>query len=68
MSETEQKELKDLGVAVYLSSWIPPAGIFPNGYYSADAPVDMISRLAAKEYVAKLDTAERMLRPDSRPQ
>ncbi|MDV2990131.1 MAG: S8 family serine peptidase, partial [Dehalogenimonas sp.] len=52
-------ELTSMGVIVNADSWVPPVGVHPNGFLTADAPVDKITELAEKNYVAKMDTAER---------
>ncbi|MGI2336520.1 MAG: YDG domain-containing protein [Dehalogenimonas sp.] len=52
-------ELKSLGVIINEDSWVPPVGIHPNGFLTADVPVNMVSILAEKNYITALDTAER---------
>ena len=56
-------ELKTMGLTIYMDSWIPPVGAHPTGFLIADMPVDILEALAKKEYVVKLDTAERQLQP-----
>lgn len=68
LTPTQMQELKDMNVTVYPDSWIPPVGVFPTGYYLAQAPVNMIASLASREYVVRLDTAERVLKPGAKPQ
>lgn len=63
LTQAQITELQALGVNVYLNSWIPPAGNNPDGYYLSDLPVDKLDALAAKDYIIKLDTAERQLNP-----
>jgi len=60
-------ELQTLGVTVYPDSWIPPVGNNPTGFLLADMPVGSLDSLAAKDYVVRLDTAERQLQPQARP-
>ena len=54
-----------MGITIYPDSWIPPAGNNPDGFYLADMPVDKLDALAAKDYVIRLDTAEKQLKPQS---
>ena len=63
-------ELESMGITLYLDSWIPPVGGHPTGFILADMPVDKLEALAEKNYVARLDTAERQLEPQagSQPQ
>jgi len=59
----EEQELGDLGVKVHPDSWIPPVGSHPYGFYIAEMPVEKLEVLAAKDYIIKLDTAERQSLP-----
>ncbi len=59
----EEKELVDLGVKVHADSWIPPVGSHPYGFYIAEMPVEKLEGLVAKDYIIKLDTAERQSLP-----
>lgn len=68
LSGAQIKELQEMSIQVYPDSWIPPVGVFPTGYYLAEAPVNAIPALAAKEYAVRLDTAEKLLQPQRRPQ
>jgi len=70
LNPSQIEELEDIGVTLYLDSWIPPVGAHPTGFILADMPVDKLEELAAKEYVVRLDTAERLLEPQgsSQPQ
>jgi len=63
-------ELEAMGLTLYLDSWIPPVGAHPYGFLTADIPIDKLEALAEKDYVVKLDTAERNLEPQggSKPQ
>ena len=67
LTPAQVTELTDMNVTVYLDSWIPPVGVFPTGYYLAQLPVNMMDGLASKEYVVRLDTAEKVLEPKARP-
>ena len=59
------EELKAMGLTLYLDSWIPPVGAHPTGFLIADMPVDKLEELAEKDYVVRLDTAERTLKPQN---
>ncbi len=61
-NEAQVKELQNMGLVLYRDSWIPPVGAHPTGYIIADMPLDALYRLAEREYIIKLDTAERMLK------
>jgi len=63
LNETKVKELQNMGLILYMDSWIPPVGAHPTGYIIADMPVDALEELAEKDYIVKLDTAERVLEP-----
>jgi hypothetical protein len=61
---TEQgNELRSLGLVLYPESWIPPVGNHPEGFMLAEMPVDRLDSLAAKDYVVRIDTAERKSEP-----
>lgn len=59
------EELEAMGITLYLDSWIPPIGEHPTGFILADMPVDKLEALEEKNYVVRLDTAERLLEPNS---
>lgn len=59
------KDLQNLGLTLYLDSWIPPVGSFNTGYLLADMPVDKLAALTRKDYVISLDTAERQFQPQN---
>ncbi|MEN8614416.1 hypothetical protein ABFB09_03900 [Dehalogenimonas sp. THU2] len=61
-------DLHELGITLYMNSWIPPVGAHPYGFLIADAPVDALEELAAKAWVVKLDTAEGIIQPQAGPQ
>ncbi len=70
LNPSQIEELEAMGITLYLDSWIPPVGEHPTGFILADMPVDKLEALAEKNYVARLDTAERQLEPQagSQPQ
>ena len=63
LTQSQLEELQDLGITVYVDSWIPPVGVHPTGYILADMPVDKLYDLAARDYVIRLNTAEQLLQP-----
>ena len=63
LSAVQAEDLNTLGVKVHADSWIPPVGSHPLGFFIAQMPVDSLEALAARDYVAKLDTAERQSLP-----
>ena len=63
---TEQiRELENMGIVLYLDSWIPPVGSHPTGYLIADMPIDKLAELTRKDYVVRLETAEQLLQPQN---
>ena len=70
LNTSQIEELEAIGVTLYLDSWIPPVGDHPTGFLIADMPIDRLETLAEKDYVVRLETAERQLEPqsDSQPQ
>lgn len=65
LDESQVKELQDMGLTLYLDSWIPPVGAHPTGYIIADMPLDVLGKLAEVEYIIRLDTAEQQLQPQA---
>jgi len=65
LNPAQIEELEAVGIALYLDSWIPPIGEHSTGFILADMPVDKLEALAEKNYVVRLDTAERLLEPHS---
>jgi hypothetical protein len=63
LAAAQTSELMALGITVYLDSWVPPTGNNPDGFYLADLPVVKLDALAAKDYVVRLDTAEKPSQP-----
>jgi hypothetical protein len=55
----QEEEFKEMGIRITADSWIPPLNDNPLGFYIAQMPFDKLKELAAKDYVVKLDTAER---------
>jgi hypothetical protein len=64
LNQSQVEELEAMGITLYLDSWIPPVGAHPTGFIIADIPVDKLEALASKDYVVRLDTAERVLEPE----
>lgn len=61
LNNSQIEELQSTGIILYLDSWIPPVGTHPTGFILADMPLDKLEELARKDYVVRLDTAERKL-------
>ena len=59
------EEFESMGIILYLESWIPPVGAHPYGVLLADMPLDKLEEVAEKDYIVKLDTAERVLEPEN---
>ncbi len=70
LTRPQMKELRALGLSLYLDSWIPPTASHPEGFIIADMPIDTLEEVASKDYVVRLDSAERVLEPQkgSQPQ
>ncbi|MBI4333540.1 MAG: S8 family serine peptidase [Chloroflexi bacterium] len=58
-----QAELRALGAILYPGSWIPPVGRHATGFMYAEAAVDRIQGLAARDYVSFMETAEARSKP-----
>lgn len=56
-------ELESMGLAVYPETWVPPVGSHPTGFMMADMPLESLEALSSREYIARLETAERRLEP-----
>ena len=65
LNDAQVKELQNMGLTLYLDSWIPPVGAHPTGFILADMPVEVLGELADKEYIVNLDTAEVELQPQT---
>ncbi len=65
LNNAQVKELQNMGLTLYLDSWIPPVGAHPTGFILADMPVEVLGELADKEYIVNLDTAEVELQPQT---
>jgi hypothetical protein len=65
LTSSQTEELEALGIRVYPNSWIPAVGVHPAGFILADMPVDKLEALAVKDYVVRLDTAERQSTPQA---
>jgi len=64
-TQPQLEDLRDLGITVYVDSWVPSVGDHPTGFILADMPIDKLNELAAKDYIIKLNTAEQVLEPQS---
>jgi len=58
-------EIETMGITLYLDSWLPPVGNHPTGFLMADMPVNKLADLTKKDYVVRLETAERVLQPQN---
>ncbi len=63
LNSSQMAELEAMSIILYPDSWIPPVGAHPTGFIIADMPIDKLEELAARDYVVRLDTAERQLEP-----
>jgi len=63
LSPEQADDLNSLGVNVHEDSWIPAVGNHPLGFFIAGMPVDKLESLAARDYIVRLDTAERQSLP-----
>ena len=70
LSQSQIEEIVAMEIILYLDSWIPPVGGHSTGFILADMPIDKLQALSEKDYVVRLDTAERLLEPQhgSQPQ
>ena len=55
LNDSQVKELQNIGLTLYLDSWIPPVGAHPTGYIIADMPIEVLEELADKEYIVNLE-------------
>ena len=62
-TQSQLAELQDLGITVYVDSWLPRVVAPPTGFMLADMPIDKLYDLAARDYVIRLNTAEQLLQP-----
>ena len=65
LNDAQVKELQNMGLTLYLDSWIPPVGAHPTGYIIADMPINVLEELAEVDYIVRLDTAEQQLQPQA---
>jgi len=63
ITPAQVQELQAIGITLYLDSWIPPAGEHREGFLVADMPLNKLAELAAKDYVLRLDSAEKVAQP-----
>lgn len=68
LNPSQIEELEAMGITLYLDFWIPPVGAHPTGFILADMPVDKLEELVSKDYVVRLETAERQLEPQNSSQ
>ena len=63
ITPSQAQELQGIGITLYLDSWIPPTDEHQEGFLVADMPVDKLDQLAARDYVLRLDSAEKVAKP-----
>ena len=63
ITPAQVQELQAIGITLYLDSWIPPTDKHHEGFLVADMPLNKLAELAAKDYVLRLDSAERVAQP-----
>ena len=63
--KTVPDAMEEMGITLYLDSWVPPVGIAPTGFLLADIPVSVLDQLAGRDFVVKLDTAEDLIIPQN---
>ncbi|MDD5398441.1 MAG: hypothetical protein PHU70_05090 [Dehalococcoidia bacterium] len=63
LTAEQQEDLASIGINIHMDSWIPPIGNHPYGFLIADMPVEQLEILAARDYIVRLDTAEREIVP-----
>jgi len=63
ITSAQVQELQAIGITLYLDSWISPAGEHHEGFLLADMPLNKLAELAAKDYVLRLDSAEKVAQP-----
>lgn len=64
-TDSQLNDLESLGVRAYPDTWIPPVGNHPAGFVMADMPLHKLSPLAEKDYLVKMDTAEKEFKPNN---
>ena len=63
ITSAQAQELQAMGITLYLDSWIPPTDEHQEGFLIADMPIDKLDELAARDYVLRLDSAEKVAKP-----
>jgi hypothetical protein len=58
-------ELESLDGKIILDSWIPALENHPYGFILAEFPISNINILAEKEYIFRLETAEKLIFPNN---
>ena len=65
---SQLEELEAMDIMLYPESWIPPVGSHSTGFITADMTIGSLKELAAKDYVVRMDTAERLIEPGNTAQ
>jgi hypothetical protein len=65
LTQTRVNDLQSLGITIYPNSWIPPVNNQPTGFILADLSIDKLDALTGKDYVVRLDTAEKKFQTQS---
>ncbi|MFC2005262.1 hypothetical protein ACFLUY_03455, partial [Chloroflexota bacterium] len=65
LNPAQIEEIETIGITPYPDSWIPPLENHPTGFIIADMPVNSLGKLTEKDYVVRLETAERQLQPQN---
>ena len=63
ITPAQAQELQAIGITLYPDSWIPPTDEHLEGFLVADMPLDQLAQLAARDYVLRLDSAEKVAKP-----
>jgi hypothetical protein len=61
-------DMNNMGIVLYLDSWIPPLETHPYGFFLADLPVSKLAELSSKSYIIRLDSAEGTSEPQTEAQ
>ena len=59
------EQLQEHGCIADANSWTPPVGNHKIGYFLAKAPAEKVLRIMQCEFIQKMDSAERMFKPQS---
>jgi len=63
ITPAQAQELQATGITLYPDSWIPPTDEHREGFLVADMPIDKLDELAARDYILRLDSAEKVAKP-----